>query len=398
MNALSFLLFFSLFPSAHGTACQGPSPIGIENFKTLSRLLEGPTCKDVKNIKSMEDLRTSIGSIWTGLNLKLGNTIGSRHEVGEKLNDCTANANSKGLLVNFAGTGSFNPKGFNLLAKFIKCAGGKGQTSDLDGGTIFSEIHDFLLKTQKENKSSGFERAAFQTLYNDASLREIAGDLNVVNFASEEYEFLESFKSSSFNEIVKFINPIREHSKNTSPGIRSAIKCIQTYMESANAAHITPKLIFTSHSSGATAIKKVAETLSKMTNPITGEPYKIDLVFTIDPVKAAHKAISNVIGQLINPVTWIKRRGFKVKSESLFVRPQNVSKWVSFFQFEDEWGLYKKKLVGICGGTVKDGENCNVSGLGPQGHGAIATSRDVVDGFTENMKEVFNLNGVLPDK
>jgi hypothetical protein len=171
-------------------------------------------------------------------------------------------------------------------------------------------------------------------------------------------------------------------------GIMMAMRCAQKYLSIANTLSIKPKIIVLTHSSGGRSAMKFAENLKLLNNPLTNKKdYKIDLVFSIDPVKEAHEAIKEVVSQYAQrkldhlknyfPYFEIKDKPINVWTReqpySLY-KPSNTSRWVNVYQNKDQLGLKLNDYqFGIHGSPIANADyNSFVSSaLGDDAHGAI---------------------------
>ena len=183
------------------------------------------------------------------------------------------------------------------------------------------------------------------------------------------------------------------------------MQCAQKYLAAAKALSIKPKIIVLTHSSGGRSAVKFAENLKLFTNPITNKKdYKIDLVFSMDPVKEAHEAIKEVGSQFAQrkadhianyiPYVDIKDKPINVwtreQPESLY-KPSNTSRWVNVYQNKDELGLkIKDYKFGIHGSPIANADyNSFVTkGMGADAHGAITSHAETIRMFKTEMHSV----------
>ena len=183
------------------------------------------------------------------------------------------------------------------------------------------------------------------------------------------------------------------------------MQCAQKYLAAAKVLSIKPKIILMTHSSGGRSAVKFAENLKLFTNPITNKKdYKIDLVFSMDPVKEAHEAIKEVGSQFAQrakdhalnyiPYVDIKDKAINVwtreQPNSLY-KPSNTSRWVNVYQNKDELGLkIKDYKFGIHGSPIANADyNSFVTkGMGADAHGAITSHAETIRMFKTEMHSV----------
>lgn len=153
----------------------------------------------------------------------------------------------------------------------------------------------------------------------------------------------------------------------------------------------TAKIILMSHSSGGRSVVKFLEKMKAVEN------FKADLVLTIDPVKEAQHAISEVIPQLSHRYLeqgagWILDIDVPEREAAVWSRKQpkvlyktsNAKRWINFYQHVDTEGLKGPVKFGIKGSPVhKADRNIYIeSGLGSSAHGEIgyhSKLKDIVE-------------------
>lgn len=359
----------------------------VQQFMHSTPLID---CHNLTRPISKESARQLLDAMTQRQKLALGHDQldVSRHTIGERLNHCEPRSGEKGLVINFEGTGSFSPRTGHLLKEFSDCTGGDG---DL-GQYLYYE-------TQKAIKRTYGTSEAWSALQN-GPLRELAlagatKDLGWVTFASEESEVLADPKNlSSYSAVNSAIAP---------RGIVSAAKCINKYLSKAKERGIKPKIIVQGHSSGSRSAVKFIEYLNHLEVPI-----KVDLMLTIDPVKEAHLAVNEVMGQyagnanrsiyntipfvddlpIVPPNVWTRRQ------PATLYRPTNVQRAVSVYQNIDTEGIKGPVKFGIRGSPIHDADlNLYLKeGLGSDAHGAISKHERTLKLVRDEYKKL----GLLP--
>lgn len=306
-----------------------------------------------------------------------------RHITTQKMNSCMASPRSRVLIMAFEGTGAYEPLVSATMSSFSKCFGGKLSTN-LNNKVYESTVDIYRDYFRKSPKWSGLQRGVQQKLL---SLKK-SDAVDWYSFPSEEYEQLsgiEEIKKFSFKELYK---NFRDSKKGNPKGIKNAKLCMSRYIESARKLKLSPKIVFISHSSGARSVIKLAEHFKETT---------INLIFTIDAIKEAHKAFMEVFPQkLTQPMryaSWVLRgrKGEAPYSEvhsqvqrKLLYKVINATEHRNYYQTDDRLGLKidgDKFKFAIKGSPVLGALNLKIDNLSTSGHGEIAYSNDVIKEF-----------------
>ncbi len=370
----------------------------------MSQVLKQTICETTKSIKTKAELEYVIKLMMSNQTLELANTSKDRHKVAEHLNDCSPEKDSKALVINFAGTGSFNPKSFDLMTDFMACFAENKLASNINTN-VFTSIAYAQQKYQPQDyKWDGIAAGPLNQIFSDPYLKGKAKYLDFATFASEESEVIANSNNLSLETMAKIPVEIMNSTYGVPTGIMMAMRCAQKYLKIAKALSIKPKIIVLTHSSGGRSAVKFAENLKMLTNPLTNKKdYKIDLVFSMDPVKEAHEAIKEVVAQYAGraadhaanyiPFVDIKDKPINVWTRqqpySLY-KPSNTSRWVNVYQNKDKLGLKGPITFGIHGSPIANADyNSFVnSALGDDAHGSITYHSETIRLFKTEMHSV----------
>ena len=371
----------------------------------MPKILKQTICETTKSIKTQAELEYAIKLMMGNQTLELLNTSKDRHQVAERLNDCSPEKDSKALVINFAGTGSFNPKSFNLMTDFMDCFAENKLASSLNTNVFMSIAYAQQKNRGQDYRWDGIQAGPLNEFFSDPYLKGKAKYLDFATFASEESEIIADINDRSIETIARIPFEIANSTLGVPTGIRMAMQCAQKYLAAAKALSIKPKIIVLTHSSGGRSAVKFAENLKLFTNPITNKKdYKIDLVFSMDPVKEAHEAIKEVASQFAQrkadhianyiPYVDIKDKPINVwtreQPESLY-KPSNTSRWVNVYQNKDELGLkIKDYKFGIHGSPIANADYNSfvTTGMGADAHGAITSHAETIRMFKTEMHSV----------
>ena len=371
----------------------------------MSQVLQQTICETTKSIKTQAELEYVIKLMMGNQTLELANTPKDRHRVAEHLNDCSPEKDSKALVINFAGTGSFNPRCFDLMTDFMACFAENKLASNLNTN-VFMSISYAQQKYQGQNyRWDGIEAGPLNQFFSDPYLKGKAKYLDFATFASEESELIANPDNLSLETMAQIPFEIANSTYGVPTGIRMAMQCAQKYLAAAKVLSIKPKIIVMTHSSGGRSAVKFAENLKYLTNPMTNKKdYKIDLVFSMDPVKEAHEAIKEVATQYAQratdhaanylPFVDIKDKPINVWTReqpySLY-KPSNTSRWVNVYQNKDKLGLKLNDYqFGIHGSPISNADYNSfvTSALGDDAHGAITSHSETIRMFKTEMQSV----------
>lgn len=325
-----------------------------------------------------------------------------RHSVGEKLNHCEPAKDSTTLVINFMGTGGFEPRVFHIMEKLIKCPGkfsGSDQTLKL---SHYLALKEFKKHLGRQAKWSALEAGPMTSMLTDPALNERAKHFDFASFPSEESEVIADPASVSWKKLLQVPKEIKRSYNNQPKGITHALECVKRYYKKAKELNIKPKLVVMSHSSGGRTSVKFMEQLKKVINPLTGhKDIKSDLVFSFDPVKEAHHAIEEVASQLsgqagnaiLDAIPFVDVDPHKPvnvwsrKQPDSLYKTSNTKRWVNVYQMSDTEGLNITPKFGIFGSPIdKADRNLFVKdGLDKSAHGTIAQHQDVLKLFKDEI-------------
>lgn len=371
----------------------------------MSKILQQTICETTKSIKTQAELEYVIKLMSYNQTLELANTSKDRHQVAEHLNDCSPEKDSKALVINFAGTGSFNPKSFDLMTDFMACFAENKLASNLNTNVFMSISYAQQKYQGQDYRWDGIAAGPLNQFFSDPYLKGKAKYLDFATFASEESEIIADTNNFSVETIARIPSEIASSTFGVPTGIRMAMQCAQKYLAAAKVLSIKPKIIVMTHSSGGRSAVKFAENLKYLTNPMTNKKdYKIDLVFSMDPVKEAHEAIKEVatqyaqraVDQMVDYIPFMDRQDKPInvwtreQPYSLY-KPSNTSRWVNVYQNKDKLGLKLNNYqFGIHGSPIANADyNSFVSSaLGDDAHGAITSHSETIRMFKYEMQSI----------
>ena len=353
-------------------------------------------CASLEGVKDQATLKTKIQKL-ISLQTKNLNLNNNRYVTARKLNQCSPIANSKGLFLAFAGTGAFNPRSFNIMQKLIKCKHVRKMPEWLQKNSYYTVQQS--LKAQKSNfsKWSLIESGPMKRMMMASSLKSKMAKFNFAIYPSEESEIIADFDQMGFSDL-KNLPPEMSRSNNGSPtGIQNALNCTKIYLAAMKKRGETPNIVIMSHSSGGRSVVKFLEKLKKTSKE------KASLVFTVDPVKEAQHAISEVIPQISHRYVqqaagWILNVDVKERKAAVWSRKQpkvlykttNSERWINFYQIVDTKGLKGPVQFGIKGSPVhKASKNYLIKdSLGSDAHGAIGSHVRVLDTIEDELLDL----------
>jgi hypothetical protein len=370
----------------------------------MSQILKQTICETTKSIKTQAELENVIKLMMNNQRLELANTSSDRHQVAEHLIDCSPEKDSKALVINFAGTGSFNPKSFDLMTDFLACFAENKLASNLNTNVFMSISYAQQKYQGQDYRWDGIQAGPLNQFFSDPYLKGKAKYLDFATFASEESELIANPDNLSLETMAQIPLEIANSTYGVPTGIRMAMRCAQKYLAAAKVLSIKPKIIVLTHSSGGRSAVKFAENLKYLTNPMTNKKdYKIDLVFSMDPVKEAHEAIKEVASQyagraldrMADYIPFVDRKDKPInvwtreQPYSLY-KPSNTSRWVNVYQNNDKLGLKGPIQFGIHGSPIANADYNSLvtSGLGDDAHGAITFHSETIRMFKYEMHSV----------
>lgn len=337
----------------------------------LTDVLQHGLCEGTAIIHSKDELDQTIKLMLANQNLKLSQIKDDRHEVAEALNDCSPEKDSKALVINFAGTGAFNPRGFHVMNNMMNCFGENKLDEKFNKKMFYSIATEQRKMDPAHYKWSGIEAGPINQFFSDPFLKSQHQYLDFAVFASEEAEI---YAGNDFKLSAVISHP--KHPK----GVSMALACLDKYLAESKKLSLTPKIIVITHSSGGRSAVKFSEKLKKAN-------VNIDLVFSMDPVKEAQKAMKEVAGKKILGQKNVTVDG--LNEDKRLYKPDNAKRWVNVYQKLDTDGLKGKVKFGIHGSPIK-GADTNLTiteKLGSSAHGEITYHKEVTDLFIEEMKK-----------
>lgn len=342
-------------------------------------------CQNLQRPIKREEARELVKTIANKQKLELasqGDNL-TRYQVAKKLNRCEANTKDKALVINFEGTGAFAPKTADVMNRFARCAGASelGKYAHYEIKKIVDEVYG-----TKENWSA-LQAGPLNQLTMDGDLSQ----MNWVTFPSEETELLgDPSRVSSYSSFQSNLYP---------RGVAFALECYKKYMADAKQKNIKPKIIVQGHSSGSRSAVKFLERLNDFS-----PAHEVDLMLTIDPVKEAHLAVTEVLSQIAGntnreiynaipflddveikpPNVWTRRQ-----PQTLY-KPSNVKRAVNFYQNVDKKGLNMSIKFGIHGSPIHDADlNVFISeGLSDDAHGLIAKHDKTIEQYQRELRRL----------
>lgn len=345
-------------------------------------------CQNMDPIRNQLELESVLQFFLDQNNFK---NDGNRHRATQKLNECRPTAESKVLVIAFEGTGAYEPLMPATINDFNQCFAGRIDPKfNYSLNYTLSEL--FKKKFGRSPKWSALQSGIQSVI----SKTEGAEAVDWYSFPSEEAEALAGVTDALTTNVVELYDDIKDSIASNPKGIQNARDCISRYVTIAKALGIKPKIIIASHSSGGRSLVKYAEHVKKDLG------IKIDLAFSIDPVKEAHEALKEVVPQKIGePMRFLKWKitggpypysaVWSRSQPSSLYKPSNVSEHISFYQTEDREGL---KLggdmgrFGIHGSRIKNAENIHIGSIGVDAHGPIGYQKEVVERFQDELSDL----------
>ena len=341
-----------------------------------------------KIIGSARELRSETQRI---LENQLRVDSASRIDLNRKLNQCTPSHDGAALIIAFEGTSAYQPHFPPLMQKVCKQIG--PHLSRELKESIHYEVFQTFYSTNLgvEEKWSGLEAGPMNFFCANPEI--FPDSYDWYSFPSEETELLADPRNLSWKQLANLPHEIKDSIKKSPAGVRNAVSCTQRYLNAARAQK-SPKIIVLSHSSGGRAAIKFLEKLKAIRNPRNGKGIRVDLVFTLDPVREAHEALAEVASQVLaNPIKGAFNRvpilpDVEVHPVQIWSRDQreklykvsNTNRHINLYQRSDSEGINMRPSFGIHGSPVfKADTNLDMSSkLGSKGHGEITFHPDTL--------------------
>lgn len=332
---------------------------------------------------------------------KAGCDIRDRHEIGRLLQSKDGQVQydgSKVVLIAFDGTFSYHPRRTPMMQELTRNLQDQGvdtSSKSFDPANIVNR--SITNVTGKPTRWSGLGHGVIQDILRDPELNE---NVQLLSFPSEEIEALSS--SRAWKDIMPFelAHEAYRSAVDKPQNIQNAVQAVADIQRQASKRGLSPRYVVMTHSSGGTSAVKFAEKL----RATLGKDVQIDFVATIDPVKEAHWAGGEALGELarqrvaqtVNKIsTWVGRPTTELgkpavrsgtQSGTLYAT-NNVNEWVNFYQTSDILGIKSGPQMGIQGSPVVNAENIRMDDLGDTGHGAIALDDRVSERILQELRE-----------
>lgn len=304
-----------------------------------------------------------------------------RHGLRARLTSATPTPGVETLVVAFEGTGAFEPRVAPLVMQLLRAAGGRVA----DGDALVDAARAAIARAEggRDLKWSALMAGPLPALLEDPAL---TGGFDWASFPSEEAEVLAGMDSVSVDSIRRLRRDVAASRAGLPRGVVDAHAFVRAYLAAWPEGAPRPRLVVITHSSGGRAAVKCLEEWKK-------DGIEVDLVFSIDPVRAAHEALSELLPQMIGQGSnynarrvpggdWVLDRlgvGKPVLPRvwhrhhpAYLYKPGNARRWVSVYQRADTLGMKIYPRHGIQGSALKDADHEEeIGGLGDDGHGAI---------------------------
>jgi hypothetical protein len=315
---------------------------------------------------------------------------------------------SENLVIAFEGTGSFEARLTPATQRFVEILTARGYNTNDPSFEPAALISEALQNRERRNvRWSGVARGILSQISRNSSL---SARTQWMSFPSEETELLadlENYKKLSPGRLVR---EMISSSSGNPENIHRASSCLVEMLEQAQAQGKSPKVVVVSHSSGGRAAVKFAESVKALHDPRTGRVgVKIDLMYTIDPVRDAHEVVLQATREVLNkgtehnanrlrgllgraPRTVYPPHVVSVAQPQTLYRVDNVHRHLNFYQSVDQDGLKVGPQFGIHGSPMLGADvnhHLNAQdGLGSAAHGEITLHPRVLRTFEDELKRL----------
>lgn len=387
------------------TRAEGSS-LKVFSIFTFSLLLSSSgmaavTCEEIAKVRNEAELTVVLQELYQEQKTKIYKKVKAqgkldRHQIGKLFNGCQANEKSRALVISFEGTGSYDSKTFDIYRKLIRCL-----DEDLferkSKKIIYNLVQKFMKSKGRTPRWSAISAGPHNLFLQKPELRKHITSLQFISYPSEETELLDGNQGLTMDNLQKIASDIALSSAGVPRGIANALACTKSYLASAKKQKIKPKLIVLTHSSGGRTAVKFLEHLKV-------SEVKVDLVFSMDPVKEAHEAVKEVVSQYSGNAARDLQRKFSddvPKNKPVHVwsrqqpkvlyKPSNALQWINVYQNVDTLGLKGPVEFGIRGSPVHlaDVNKFISTGLGADAHGAIAYHEKTSELFSQYFNKLF---------
>ncbi len=355
------------------------------------------------------DLRKAL---WAAYNAQPVAPRADRHALRARLALKYAEQVKPNLIIAFEGTGAFEPRSVDAMLS-MKRFGAIPRDNSLN----FHATEVFEAKYGRSGRYSALRSGPLTQLL--AHPEYLPGGFNWMSFPSEETEVLAGGEEiKSFRNILGAGGDMMHSVSGTPRGLREAVLATKAALERAAQEGVSPRLIVFAHSSGCRTAVKYMEALKKVKDPRTDTaPIQAQLVFTLDPVKEAHEAVSELVrdgkrAALNGDIVFGKSPDVK-PSEVVLVdrafqprslyKTSNAERWVTVFQVADTLGMKQDFLPrhGIHGSPIVGADwEKEITFEDPKeaasGHGTIGTAAKTLKLLAEELQRVGQVTLTAP--
>ncbi len=331
----------------------------------------------------------------------------SRHDLSRRL---YASAHlilkhPKIVIMAFEGTGSFEPRMALVMqdaAHRLRQQGLMVQGQELS--LQYSAFKSLAQVSVSEPNWSALATGPLEALLRDPELQT---QTIWLSFPSEEFEWLSRltrFEQVSLPQLAGFLTG---QTARATAGIDRALESLKTLLSQFPEPSL-PQLVVVSHSSGTRAAIKFIERAHQLKGKHGKRP-EFSLVISSDPVCEADQVMGEAFSEILNyqlkmrfnrlqgwldllPFVALKPKPVplpvvqhRLQPNCLYV-PDQVKRFISFYQQKDTLGLRLAPQFGIHGSPVAGAMNQEIKQVGPAGHGEIAFHPTVTTRFTQELK------------
>ena len=157
MKYFLYLFLASLSLPTSADECLLRDQMLDETAQTVSQVIKKSICETTSSIKTQAEMEKVLKTMFYNQDLDLANVSKDRHKVADHLNDCSPEKDSKALVINFAGTGAFNPKSFDIMTEFMACFAEKKLDEKLN-----KNVFHTLATIQKKHQPSQYKWAGIE--------------------------------------------------------------------------------------------------------------------------------------------------------------------------------------------------------------------------------------------
>jgi hypothetical protein len=327
-----------------------------------------------------------------------------RHKLRERLHPPRPTPGVETLIVAFEGTGAFEPR---LAPMVMRAYRDLGSPAVPDGDDLVKAALGEIARAEgRETKWSALMAGPLPALLEAPAL---TGGFDWASFPSEESDLLVGLDGITKENLGRLDEDIRRSRAGLPTGVVDATAWVRSYLAAWPEGTRPPRLVVLAHSSGT---RSAVKTLEELKGPTKAHPRGVrieaDLAFSIDPVRAAHEALKELLPQMLGqgahynvrkvpafdwlldrvgaPDPVLPRVWHRDHPDHLY-KPGNVKRWVSVFQLDDTLGMKLPPHHGIQGSTLRGADHEeHVRGLGDDGHGAIGYHERTLELWREELQ------------